>query len=371
MTIESILALSPLERVEAASTGLSGSSVGMPDILGQWTVWLPSLVTVIAGITLLVLYRRWNRRRRAYAACLESADRLGLLPEERDVMLQVATLAELGSLDTIFSMPEAFNVGAERLLATRAIQDLASEGQQQVKTVVESVRSKMGFRKAPSLQAPPSQRLGLRTGSTLTVVSHETPRPVQATLLKVTEDGVVVQTDDFVKAVAGAEWRVRYTDQGLQWEVDTTVMEGADQRVFLRLAQEPRCVNRRRFIRMPVRHKAGLARFPFQRSAGDGDRPVFVEGLLTEIGGSGVRIDLPLRTQPGERVLAVMELSEGKIVEAVGVVRRVVEGAPAVLTIVELLGLSNADINLLVKETMTVPPRAFAVREMAAVAGSV
>jgi hypothetical protein len=369
MNLWTLLALTPLERVEAAAAGVS-SPDWTRDFLVRWSVWLPSLLTVIVGITLMALYRRWNHRRRVYGACLDAADRLGLSPEERNVVLQAATLAGLARLDAIFTMPEAFDLGVERLLSGELVLTLPPEGQEHIKTVVEATRTKMGFRQPTPLQATSSQHLALKAGSSLTVVSHETPRPVQATLLKVTEDGVVVQTDDELEVVAGAEWRVRYVDQGLQWEVDTTVMEGIEQRVFLRLTQEPRCVNRRRFIRTPVHRKAYMARFPFQRPAAEGDVPVFVEGALTEIGGPGVRVDSSLRTQSGDRVLVVLKLSEDKVVEAVGVVRRAVEDASTVLTVVELLGLSNADINMLVQETRVAPRRPLAALETAAVAGS-
>jgi hypothetical protein len=364
-----ILALTPLERVEAVTAGVSGPA-WTPDFLARWTVWVPSLVTVVVGITLLALYRRWNHRRLVYGACLDAAERLGLLPEERSVVLQVATLAGLPRLDAIFSMPEAFSLGAERLLSSEPILALSPEGQEHARRVVEGVRTKMGFRRPASLQPELPQRFALKAGASLTVVSHETPRPVQATLLKVTQEGVMVQTDDDLEAVAGAAWRVRYVDQGLTWEVDTTVMEGVDQRVFLRLTQEPRCVNRRGFIRTPVHRTAYLARFPFQRPDGEGNMPEFVEGILTEIGGPGLRIEAPLRTEMGERVLAVLKLSEAVTVEGVGVVRRAVEGDAVTVTVIEFLGLSNADINLLMQEAGVAPRRATAAREVATVANA-
>jgi hypothetical protein len=346
-----ILALTPAERLAAAGSGMANNPTWPTEVLVRWSVWLPVVVAVVAGILLITLYRRWNNQRMTYRACLETADQLGLTAEERAVILRIAALADLERLEAIFSMPEAFIRGADRLLVSETIVALPPEGQAHARAVVDALRTKLGFRLAAPLQPASPQRLPLEAGAALTVVSHEAPRPTIATILQVSDDGIMVQTEGDVEIVTGAVWRIRYTNQGMQWEVDARVAEGVNQRAYLKLTDQPRCVNRRRFIRVPIHRTAYLARFPFARSSVEGEVPTFVEGVLTEIAGPGVRIETSLRTRVGERVLVVMKLADDKMVQAIGVVRRTLSDESINATAIELLGLAGTEINELVQET--------------------
>jgi hypothetical protein len=324
-----ILALTPAERLAAAGSGMANNPTWPTEVLVRWSVWLPVVVAVVAGILLITLYRRWNNQRMTYRACLETADQLGLTAEERAVILRIAALADLERLEAIFSMPEAFIRGADRLLVSETIVALPPEGQAHARAVVDALRTKLGFRLAAPLQPASPQRLPLEAGAALTVVSHEAPRPTIATILQVSDDGIMVQTEGDVEIVTG----------------------GVNQRAYLKLTDQPRCVNRRRFIRVPIHRTAYLARFPFARSSVEGEVPTFVEGVLTEIAGPGVRIETSLRTRVGERVLVVMKLADDKMVQAIGVVRRTLSDESINATAIELLGLAGTEINELVQET--------------------
>jgi hypothetical protein len=361
-----LMELSPAERLAAAISGLTGPRSEL-DVLANWSVWVPILVAVVVGVTLIVLYRRWAGQRRALRACLEAAGRLGLSPEERAAMLRIASLAGLARLDAVVTMPEAFERGADRLLVSEAVLAMPPEGQEHVRKVVDAARAKLGFKEIAPLE--PAPQFGLQAGAELTVISPETPLLAQLRILKVMDNGVLVRTAGDVPIEAGALWRMRYADQGLDWEVEARVVEGTDQRVFLRLVEGPRCVNRRRFIRTPTHRPALLARFPFEKTAAEGDSPAFATGVLTEIAGPGVCIEAPVQTKVGERVLIVMRLSEDKVIQGVGIVRRAYVGESMPVTVAELLGLTKAEINELVRETNAAGRRAAAaVRDEGAVA---
>lgn len=363
-----LMELSPAERLAAATSGLTRPRSEF-DVLTNWSVWVPILVAVVVGVTLIVLYRRWASQRRALRACLEAAGRLGLSPEERAAMLRIASLAGLARLDAVVTRPEAFERGADRLLVSEAVLAMPPEGQEHVRKVVDAARAKLGFKDIDPLEPALTPQLGLQAGAEMTVISPETPLLAQLRILKVMDNGVLVRTAGDVPIEAGAIWRMRYADQGLEWEVEARVVEGTDQRVFLRLVEGPRCVNRRRFIRTPTHRPALLARFPFEKTAAEGDSPAFVTGVLTEIAGPGVCIEAPVQTKVGERVLIVMRFSEDKVIQGVGIVRRAYVGESMPVTVAELLGLTNAEINELVRETNAAGRRAAAaVREEGAVA---
>jgi len=82
------------------------------------------------------------------------------------------------------------------------------------------------------------------------------------------------------------------------------------------------------------------------------DTPQFVAGTLTEIGGPGLRLDVPLSVEAGDRVLVVLKMDEGKTIQGTAVVRRVLDSHDAAHVVaVEMVGLSEAEIGELQRET--------------------
>ncbi|MHC4582256.1 MAG: hypothetical protein ACYS14_12440, partial [Planctomycetota bacterium] len=147
-----------------------------------------------------------------------------------------------------------------------------------------------------------------------------------------------------------------------------------------------RFINRRRFFRAVVNKPALIAGFPFTRkvpagacenqSAPDASTcswaaPEFVPATVTEMGGPGLRIEVPAAVEVGSRVLVVVKMSEesaadrrrnsawsqnktvrlSKIVEDIAEVRRVEPVGDEFSLAVELTGLSDSDIDELIRET--------------------
>jgi len=153
-----------------------------------------------------------------------------------------------------------------------------------------------------------------------------------------------------------------------------------------------RFVNRRRFLRVPVHKQAFIAYFPFTRkpiadshegmksfrmyrsSAGDSGSvwgpPEFIPAVVTELAGPGLCVEARLELKVGDRVLVVLGLDEEKkqdsaplvggdksipsnIAQDVGVVRHVKAIENGFSIAVELTGLSDSDVNELIRATNT------------------
>ena len=80
--------------------------------------------------------------------------------------------------------------------------------------------------------------------------------------------------------------------------------------------------------------------------------PEFVPGEVIEIAAMGLMLKAPLTVETDERVLVVVELEPGNIIETAGVVRRVDEpDAEMSVFAVELSGLTTDEIADLARET--------------------
>jgi hypothetical protein len=169
-----------------------------------------------------------------------------------------------------------------------------------------------------------------------------------------------------------------------------------------------RFINRRRFLRVPVKKPAFIAHFPFAKTpevssdtsevvseaeqdsanapASTWGPPEFVPAVVTELAGPGLRIEAPLEVKVGERVLVVLRLDEekeqdavlvqegkaptSKIVEDIGEVRHTKAIQNGLSIAVELTGLSDSDVNELIRATNAASVRAVAEgRDVPAPAG--
>ena len=127
-------------------------------------------------------------------------------------------------------------------------------------------------------------------------------------------------------------------------------------------SDDVRFVNRRRFIRVPVKKQAFIAHFPFAKASESVCRPPeFVPAVVTELAGPGLRIESRLEVKKGQRVLVVFGLDEEKtgeltptntdtvkIVEDMGEVRHTKVIPDGLSIAVELTGLSDPDVDELI-----------------------
>jgi hypothetical protein len=96
--------------------------------------------------------------------------------------------------------------------------------------------------------------------------------------------------------------------------------------------------------------------------------PEFVHAIVIELAGPGLRIKAPLDVKVGDRVLVVFELGEEqqqnsktittKIIQDIGEVRRAEAVQDGSSIAVELIGLSDSDMNELIRATNTASMKA-------------
>ena len=408
-------ALTPAQRWDAARSWF-GTSI----ITDRWFILisLATLVTLLVLFLVVSLQRKIQERKATEQLFVEYANRRGLSEHERQILLDIAVKAELKRSEAIFTMGNAFESGAAKIIEERLTQQKAEEAaakdnlrilHQQIG--LSSLREKLGFqkRRPASIGSPTkpkkstSRQIGV--GKKLHMTRRKTPDAgsIESTVIKNDDTELMVKLGMPVVSSLGELWRVRYYFGASVWEFDASVLSYSGDILVLNHSDNIRFINRRRFLRVPVKKPAFIAHFPFAKTVGgssdiskegsdakQGSAPMlasqeamgvstwgppeFVPAVVTELAGPGLRIEAPMEVKVGDRVLVVLRLDEekeqdavlvregkaptSKIVEDIGEVRHTRAIQNGLSIAVELMGLSDSNVNELIRATNAASVRA-------------
>ena len=204
-------------------------------------------------------------------------------------------------------------------------------------------------------------------------------------MIKNTSDELIVEFGDPVEIIFGQTWICRYYQGTFVAEFHTTAIKCSGRVVALKHSDNVRLINRRRFLRVPVKTPAYVAKFPFRKSLSiavgqsrkkvtdisPSDRvdsyfrpPQFIPATVTELGGPGLRIKTDLDVNVGDRVLLVFKLNpvqipevsnrnrrSERIIEDIAIVRHITKKENGSSVALELTGLNDDGINELIRVT--------------------
>lgn len=330
-----------------------------------WTVVLVVAIALTAAALLIHLARRHARIQAAWENFHRLGAEAGLNDEERGLLGAVARLAGLGGRpETIYTAENAFRAGLARLTEGSPPAGRASGRFGAVCatcTYLVSLREKLGFEPAGASDKGEAVKLGhLDPGETLAVYRQTRPENLQVFVTGHRNGGreLLVLPEVPLEARVGETWSVRYPQASMLWEFDAWVVSNLADEIAIRPSGKARWINRRRFIRVPTRHAAHVARFPFHKAEWDTSAPEFVPARLVEMGGPGMRIEAPLEADVGDRLLVMARLPS-RTLETVGAVRHVrpAKARGSWQIALELTGLDTSQIAELARVTNELAPR--------------
>ncbi len=362
-SLGTFLALTPLQRWDAARN-FNGI------MTGRWFVIIIVIaIVILTAILIVVTFNRVRQEREAAAQLfVEYANGRGLSARERQVLLDIAKKAGVKSKESIFTLPSVFERGVTKLEQSLAGRQ-TSEESSQLGTVLSRLREKLGFKKVTkasnTLEKLSSRQIPVGKRIHMTRRRERGGGVVESTIIRNGDTELEVRLDRPVKITFGDSWCIRYYFGPSVWEFDTSVVSYDGDILVLSHSDSVRFINRRRFLRVPVRKQAFIAHFPFAKSTEQGwEPPEFVPAIVTELAGSGLRIEAALQVKAGERVLVELNLDEKqagdsttdnagtvRIIEDVGIVRHTKSIPDGMSIAVELTGLSDSDIDELVRVT--------------------
>jgi len=350
-----------------------------------------------------------EERRIAEQLFFEQSEKRGLSTRERHILLEVASKSRLKQRNAIFTMQDAFDRGAAKLMEERLASQRPSEETDQLRVELSFLREKLGFQAAGSPGSPSNptcrtspKKLSSRQipiGKTIHITRRkaQSSASIESIVLKNTDVELVVRLAMPVQSTPGEYWRVRYYFAASVLEFDTSVIKCDGDMLAFNHSDNVRFVNRRRFLRAPVNKPALIAHFPFARTLPQAaiDRkdkngskatrasakarsaswgaPEFIPAVVTELAGPGLCVEAPLKAKVGDRVLVIFRLDEqenpdespqkarktvpSKIVQDIGLVRHTKATQNGLSIAVELVGLTDSDVNELIRSTNQASPR--------------
>jgi len=380
-----LLALTPVERWQAVKRFDTNFTIE------RWfTPITVAVLIILIALFLWVSYkRRVEERKIAEQLFIDYAGKRGLSARERQILLEVVSNSKLKRRDAIFTLKDAFDRGATRLIDQSLAANQTAEENEQLRADLSFLREKLGFPPA-SLTGLPAKpkRLSSRhipVGRELYITPCRSRRSasIESTVIKNDDMELTLKLTIPMEIEPGEYWRARFYLSGSVWEFDSSIVRCEGDVMVLNHSDNVRFINLRRFLRVPVNKPAFVAPFPFTRLANtSGDSwspPEFVPAVVTELAGLSLRLDVPLEVKVGERVLVMFKLDEqknqdssspkagkkttSKIIQDIGEVRHTQAIKNGFSIAAELIGLSDSDINELVCATNAAKRRADAQRQ--------
>jgi len=408
-----LVALTPLERWEATKRFDTS-------FLSEHLFLIVAMtgLTLLVALLIWVSYNRvMEERRIAKQLFFEQAEKRGLSGRERQILVDVVGKSRLKQRNAIFTMQDAFDRGAVGLMEERLASQRPPEEADQLRTELSFLREKLGFQPASSVGSPSNaKRLSSRqipVGKTVHVTRRKTriSASIECIVLKNTERELVVRLAMPVQSTPGEYWRVRYYFGASVLEFDTSVIRCDGDILAFNHSENVRFVNRRRFLRVSVKRPAFIAHFPFARTSpqtidrngknaskvtrasaigragvspptSDGGAsptlrcwgaPEFIPAVVTELAGPGLCVEAPLKAKVGDRVLVIFRLDErenpaespskgrktapSRIVQDIGLVRHTKATGNGMSIAVELVGLTDSDVNEMIRATNEASPK--------------
>jgi hypothetical protein len=392
-----VLALTPMQRWQAARE-FTVSFMGQ-----RWFIATCIAVLIVLSVLffLVTCYKANKERETANRLFFEYADERGLNPRERHILMYIATRAKLKQKESIFTMADAFDRGATKIIRA-ALTLKGKDKRRRLNAELSILREKLGFRKRGSSSAEilmtntkSSRQIPIDRKLYLTSLETGDFNNIESFVVENNNIELIVEPSERIEIEKDAPLCARCYFGASVWEFDTNVIDYDDDILILNHSDNVRFINRRRFLRVPTNGPAYIAAFPFAKTLPDNEEseanvvsagsldnnwgpPEFVTAEVTELAGPGLRVETPLEVKIGDRVVVILKLGDNnnyrskktsentklrsvvsdnrknrssRIVEDIGIVRHTEATEDGFSVAVELTGLNETNLSEMVRET--------------------
>ena len=348
-----------MENVEPIRSLLAAGGLGSAGHRGLLVTGVAiAALAILAGMLVSLIQYQWERKKRVRAAFRRNAERKGLGEEEQNLAAALAKLAGVKDPSLIFTAETAFNRGLAALAEGSGVDRRLGRGFYNTCgtcVFLTSLREKLGFHTPPDPARTTPIKLGhIAKGTSLGVLRQRSPHSFQATVTgqRNRDSELLVTAEVPLKPRIGESWVLRYPRGEALWEFNAWIAGKANGHIVLKPGGPVRWINRRRFLRVSTRKAAFVAPFPFMTGRAEMEPPRFFPATATEIGGPGVRLEVPVEVKTGDEVLVVVELGPDKVMEGLGIARHAHTGKDGKTTLaVELVGLNTTEVAELARQT--------------------
>ncbi|MCY2931654.1 MAG: hypothetical protein NTV86_19610 [Planctomycetota bacterium] len=320
--------------------------------VNPWWIAFWALLAVVSCVGGVLVHRFIDRRRRFTRRLRETIARLKLPHSEGDLLGMLARHSGLPNPESVLVKAEAFDHAAAGLLLLPRVQALNESARQQVRTVIEDLRKKLGFHLDPA--AADGRILSSRQiapGSRITLARPDQIEAYDALVDRNTSVELTARIDPEFHARRGDSLAMQYTHGRNTWELIVPVVDTLTNGLVLGHSRQSRLVNRRRFVRVRVNHDAMAAPLPFHPGEEGAHLPTLFPARLTEIAGPGVCLECGFAASPGDALIVRAKIQDMQLQTTARVRRATDLGQGRYLIAAEMIGLESDEIAELVRRT--------------------
>lgn len=348
-------ALTPNERFQAVRQ--LNTSYGNGLLTNKWFVLLGWSVVILLSL-LLVAVRQMRKEKEKIAReqrFNEQANALELSSQERDMVKTIAELAGVRQRSMVFLMREAFNRGLAKLKQKVLTQQCDPEKWTQLEAMVCVIKEKLGF--------SDNQLRGLMNRSSKDQTSRQVPvgtavivsrsddklaRGLSAEVVDNNELEICIRCVEPPLCNPGDAWIIQFQNGAVTWDFQAITVNVSERELRLSHSDHLRFVSKRHFARVTTEKPAQIAVFPVFKQTHSDSKQIKMEfnsAELIEIAGPNLRLKTSVNVGIRQRVIVLFELDAGLIMQDVGEVRDIQQSEKDRSILIEMIGLSNRDID--------------------------
>lgn len=362
--LSNLLALTPHERFEAMRN-LDAGGQGHSLLSNKWFILLGwSIIFILLMILVAIRQQRHEKgRKQMLMRFEEQANKFELTVEEREVLFLISQYARLRQASSIFALQNAFEKGTAVLLKKQLGENSDEQTARELNRTIEMIKEKIGF--VGSVPVHGGRFRGGRymtsrqiaVGKTVSVVTsaegQEVSTAFEAQVTANEQEGLKLQMHHPLLLKPGEACMVQAQFGAVLWGFEMVVLLCRGTDLELHHVDQARYLNRRRFVRVPVHKPALIAPFSATttRDVAGLVKPMFYPAEVKELSGPGLRLRVDLEVEVRDRLLVIFELERGKVIQDMAEVRRVSESVAGRTVAVELIGLTDAIEDELIRLT--------------------
>lgn len=366
-------ALSTVQKLRGVSRW-NGGNTG----LANPRIFAAGLITI--GILLVVLYlyrknRKWKEEDISKDMFESNIERIGLNDTECQLVLDIAKYSRIKRIDSIFTMPFAFDQGAASVMKKSFSQGRTLVERKHLNHQITSLKEKLGFKKEASNYTAneysfrpkglSSRQVPVGRNVLISRIQSKDASPMTAVVVENNQYELKLSTEENFIGKPGEVWRVLYQFGAVIWKFDSLIVSFDNNELVLSHTENIRFINRRKFVHAPVNLHGYIARFHCANTVDDAGKdmlPQFISATVTELSGPALQIIAPLKVRTGERILVIFELSRSRVIQSTAEVRRCENGKKGYMIAAEMIDINEACINELITATNSAV-RAMATKE--------
>ncbi len=385
LPIHQIIALTPMQRLRSAGQ-FESSPVFVMWFFGLAGVFLVALLIVFMCLRYR-LYASVKINPRKKQMFFDLARKAGLSKKESAYLFRMAELLCLSDPEDIFESPGGF-IEMAAYLWEECLHKQGEQAAEALEIELLCLKQKLQFN---AYVESPSSRFSSRqipVGEEITVIRPLYGRLYEsvATVIDNTDAGLQVVMTIEAEISFGQIWQVQVPLGGGTWEFESTAVSYDGTALVLAHSENIRFMRRRSFVRVTVDRNAYIATFPFSCTVNDegenspfssfseSQEPASTENLvlhparLRQIAGPSLVLEAQVSLEIGDRVLVIFNLDDNenkqasfrrqmsmksyeKIIRDIGVIKKVQSSKEGVTAHIDLVKLSNHELNELVCAT--------------------